>query len=321
MKKIAVIVRDKNTLVLEEDACKGDYIDLTSLSNIDFSQMEALILQGKDDIYKQKLEEVEKVLSLKAQQEISKLQADFTLEKEHLNTQAEALKRESEYRHSLEIHKLTMELEKLKQNAETQVKETKQSLDAKYNLNLQDLQTKLKNLEDSVDAKVTQERLKIQQEYMKQLNDMNAELLKLKNEKNTVLLEKQLEMTEELRKKDNSFAEERLQLKNQYDELQNQYNLLQRQKASLNVKQTGEDLEVWCNHEVQSYMQNGFFNCLWEKDNKVVREEDESKGSKADYIFSIFSSSEKEELLANVCLQMKEEYPDSVNPKKNSDYY
>lgn len=39
MKKINVIIKDKNTLVLEEDALKGDYIDLSSLNSIDFSSI------------------------------------------------------------------------------------------------------------------------------------------------------------------------------------------------------------------------------------------------------------------------------------------
>ena len=99
--------------------------------------------------------------------------------------------------------------------------------------------------------------------------------------------------------------------------------MLQRQKASLNVKQTGEDLEAWCNNEVLSYMQNGLFNCTWIKDNKVVKEDDEVKGSKADYIFKIFASEEHldHELLTSICLDMKDENPDSKNKHTNDSYY
>ena len=46
MKKISVIVKDKNTLVLDEDASKGDWIDLTSLSSIDTSGLEESISRG-----------------------------------------------------------------------------------------------------------------------------------------------------------------------------------------------------------------------------------------------------------------------------------
>ena len=72
-----------------------------------------------------------------------------------------------------------------------------------------------------------------------------------------------------------------------------------------------------------SYMQNGFTNCRWNKDNEVVKNEDEFKGSKADFIFKIYASDQclDEELLTSVCLDMKDEDPNSKNKKKNSDYY
>ncbi len=91
----------------------------------------------------------------------------------------------------------------------------------------------------------------------------------------------------------------------------------------MNVKQTGNDLEAWCDNEVTSYMQNGLFNCTWVQDTKNVRDEDESKGSKADYIFKVYASDKHldDELLASVCMDMKDENPDSVNKKSNADYY
>ena len=70
-------------------------------------------------------------------------------------------------------------------------------------------------------------------------------------------------------------------------------------------------------------MQNGFLNCVWYKDNKVIQEENEFKGSKADFIFKIYASDEhkEEELLTSLCLEMKNENPQSVNKKSNADYY
>ena len=55
MKKIEVLVRDKNTLIIQEEAQKGDYIDLTSISNVDYTQIETVILAGKDEIYNEKI--------------------------------------------------------------------------------------------------------------------------------------------------------------------------------------------------------------------------------------------------------------------------
>ena len=65
MKSINVIVKDKNTLVLDEDASKGDYIDLTVLASIDHTNIESLIEAGKDKVYSLKLEEMKKTYLFK----------------------------------------------------------------------------------------------------------------------------------------------------------------------------------------------------------------------------------------------------------------
>lgn len=206
MKKVCVKVKNKNVIVLEEDAIKGDYIDLSELNIIDYSSIESLIEQGKDNIYNKKLEEYKYVLKLENQKELN---------------------------------------------------------DNKIN-------------------------------YEKTISDLNKQILLLNIEKENLLKQKDDKINEILR-----------------------------QKASLNVKQTGENLEAWCNNEVNSYMQNGMFNCTWSKDNEVIKLDGEAKGSKADYIFKIFAneSHNDNELLSSICLEMKDENPDSANKKANSDYY
>lgn len=47
MKKIEVLVRDKNTLILKENAEAGDYIDLSSLSSVDFLRSKQRSKAGK----------------------------------------------------------------------------------------------------------------------------------------------------------------------------------------------------------------------------------------------------------------------------------
>ena len=85
-----------------------------------------------------------------------------------------------------------------------------------------------------------------------------------KVEKVTALNEQKEAYQAELTKKDEMIAE------------------LQRQRASLNVKQTGEDLEQWCNYEVKQYLQNGLLNCTWNKDTKNVSTEIHFESTKAD---------------------------------------
>ncbi len=350
MKKVEVIVRDKNTLVLEEAAQKGDYIDLTSISNVDYSQIEAVILSGKDQIYEKKLEEYKENFKFQIEQEIKSREAGFALEKQALTSQLDMIKKEYQnqlakekgevlHQHELEIKALESQIQALnqkyandlsiiKQEEETkhltkiqslsleleQVKSAKNSelKDAQisHQLKVKELENKILSLNTSIEDKLKTNRLEVENSFHERLNLLNQQIEELKHDKEKLEISHQLEL-----------EKEKKEFKEQIDSLTQTNLQLQRQKAALNVKQTGEDLEVWCDNEVKSYMQNGLENCTWEKDNVVVRYDDETKGSKADYIFRIYTTKEKQELLTSVCLDMKDENPDSVNRKKNSDYF
>lgn len=97
---------------------------------------------------------------------------------------------------------------------------------------------------------------------------------------------------------------------------------LQMTRSLLNIKKQGEKLESWCNLEYESYAQNGFETCTWEKDNTAVKDEDETKGSKADYLFKVYASNAylSNELLTSVVCEMKTEDPASVHKNKNAVY-
>lgn len=268
MKKVKVIVRDRNTLILEEDALKGDIIDLTSLSNVDFSALESLIEEGNDKVYEKKLTEFKSIQELRFKSEIQK-QEDM------------------------------------------------------YKSKISELQTNLNVLEKQKKIEIENELLKQKNEYERQLSDFNVQLASLKQQHELALKEQELKFSKII--DDSKLAHEKA-IADKNDEIkmkEDQFIALQRQKVALNVKQTGEDLEAWCDNEVLSYMQNGLFNCTWEKDNLVIRDENESKGSKADYIFKVFASKKhlEEELLASICLDMKDENPESKNKKSNADYY
>lgn len=328
MKQIQVIVRDKNTLVLDEDAQKGDYIDLTSISNVDFRQIENVVLTGKDEVYNRKLEEVKEILKLEANQEKKELEnqyrlnfekksADLDLLKMKHQQEIESIRSEMNHKYSLEIQSLTTQIEQLNSLANQKVKEAKME----YEVKLQGLQQQLSAFEDTKKLQLEGERLQTEKKYSEQIENLKHRIEELTHTNERIILEKKYELEEQLRKQEKAFEVEKQQFSHKYDELFQNYQNLQRQKASLNVKQTGEDLESWCDNEVRSYMQNGLENCTWIKDNIVVKEFDEAKGSKADYIFNIYESRNKETLLAGVCLDMKDENPDSVNRKKNADYY
>ena len=275
MKKLRVIVRDRNTLILEEDGAKGDIIDLSDISNIDVTQLEQILAEGKDAILKKRLEEQKYSL----QQEAAK---DQELLKQQFDSKIEKL-----------THELSLEKEKYQHDLETKLKEVH------YNktLELQKLQQELESKASEFQQILETERLSVEKEFQSQIHALKTELLQKENEKD---LEKTKALTDieklksenvlKLQEIERQFHQERQEAEQKYQELNEKFLNLQRQKASLNVKQTGEDLEAWCDAEVKAYMQNGFRNCTWEKDNLVVKDISEAKGSKADYIFKIFSN-------------------------------
>ena len=268
MKKIDVLVRDKNTIVLNEKAEVGDYIDLTQITNLELSYIEHLIEIGKDEVYNKKFDEYKKAFE----------------------------KLQNEAKTALKMQYEKEELEKLN----------------KKDLEINELLIKVKSLEKDKNDLIEHEKLLIESKYQDQINKLN-----------TIIKEKELTSKEEILKLELKHQEELNKQKDEYHELNNKFLQLQNQKAHLNVKMIGENLEITCDNEVLSYMQNGLFNCTWEKDTTNVKDFDETKGSKADFIFKVYASEahNPSELLTSVCLEMKDENPDSKNKKTNSDYY
>ncbi len=327
MKKISVLVRDKNTLVLTEDAKKDDIIDLTELSNVDFSAIEQAIEIGKDKVYIKKLEEYKSILKLENENEKQKLQAkiDALLVENSRNLKEKEDEVSKKYLES--INKLNTELGIVKSTKEQEIKLRLNEQKELYQQQLEELRYSNNELITKHEKEMHELNLRKIEESNKIKEDANKEINNLKNELNLLhqLQETNLKIKEsEIEKR---FMEKLNKLEKEFNEKlkekEDLINNLQRQKASLNVKQTGEDLEAWCNNEMLQYMQNGFSTCSWQKDNTVVKEDDEIKGSKADYIFKVYASTNKkeDELLASVCLEMKDENPNSHSKQTNDHFY
>ena len=315
-KKVKVLVRDKNTLVLDEVAGIGDIIDLTELKEFDSTALEAAIDAGKERVYEQKLNELKQVFNLEKNQEVNKLNAEINLLKNQQQAALKELEHNVENKYKDQINELKNDLISLKNLQEAKLKEIKSNdeLDKLKALQLKDnayneLLIQYQNLENKLKLALDAKEKEIKAQYELKVNN-------LVNEKEILLAKFELEKNKVIEETKGSY-EKIVKEKEDY------INALQRQKASLNVKQTGEDLESWCDNTVKEQMQNGFYNCTWEKDNKVIKEEHETKGSKADYIFKIYADKDHDPqaLLASVCLEMKDENPDSVVKQTNEHYY
>ena len=350
MKKINVYVKDKNTLVLNEDAVKGDYIDLTELATVDTTAIEASIADAKDRVYLEKLAEFKKSLVAEAKLDkeealaklLSRIQElesiisknkelnDATLKaKEQEKVDAINLKaNEIEKKYLDQISELNNKLATFEANKESEItsinskhSEFINNLNMKHTQKLQEETKKLESKENELnvlkakyDADMKNIELELNAKYQNQISELkkNAEVEKANNE-NTIsklTLEHQKELDDN---------------KHQYEDKLRNLNEkvlgLQRQRNSLTSKLIGEDLETWCSNEALSHMQMGLLNCTWTKDNVVVKDTNDVKGTKGDFIFNIYATEEhkEDELLANMLLEMKAE--STTGKTKNHEHF
>ena len=321
MKKLQVIIQDKTTLMLNEDGHKGDIISLADLEELDTTAITKAIEENTDKVYQKKLAEYKE-----------KLDIEFASEKTKWEADKKVSMKEMEEKHFSTIKSLESELSNLKATLNSQIKEKeisfqleKEKLTTQKDKEYQALKMELETLKANMDEKLKSKELEVANAYKDKLNQANNEktilektaLQNLENQKTKLELEKQ----QALSKLENQYRETLEEKNQEINNRQSEIDALKRQRSFASVKVIGEELETWCDREVSSYMQNGFDNCTWQKDNKVVKEEDENKGSKADYIFKVYADETKTYELASVCMDMKSEDPASVNKKTNSSYY
>lgn len=179
-------------------------------------------------------------------------------------------------------------------------------------------QLELKKKDDeisSIKQSLGQQKIKLEADLKIKEEELATIKEKIKKECELDLLKKEAELK-------TSFEQEKANLNKQINDLVLEKEQLTYQKSSLSVKLIGESLERYCNKEAELYMENGFLNCTWEKDNKTVKEEDSENGTKADYIFKVYHDESKTgELITSVCLEMKDEDPMSKQKKKDKDYF
>ncbi len=321
MKYIQVSIKDKNTLILEEDGTKGDYIDLTSVTSFDSTMLEKCIEEGKDIFYKKKLEEEKKNLSER-----------HTLELKALEKEMEAKSKEEIAALNRKILTLQTQNSNDKINAQNSETIHLNELEKKKNDEINKLQNELSSIKAQLASEKEKYRLEIENKYQKEISEQKQQIteLTLKSQAKEENYQKDLatikaESAKEKADLESKYSTELSTIKDnaskEKEELSNQLREAQRLRSTSTIKVIGEDLETWCDREVTSYMQAGFLNCTWDKDNTVVKEDGESKGSKADYIFRIYADASHKDLLSSVILDMKSESLVSVNKKRNQDHF
>ena len=318
--KLKVQVVDNHTLKLLEDGKAGDIIDISEVSEFDSQILLKVIQEGTDLVYNKKLNEALVEASNKAntEKELAVKEAITKIEKENTSLSEELKNLKDKYQHDLEslVKTNKLETESLIQNNQIENDKKYSELKSLKDNEIINLKNQIESLKNSKDQEISLAKSRLELEYNNKINSLNNTILdkdrELEREKN----EFKFKVNEELNKQKEDYEQKLLEKEKIIAEIK-------RSRAQLNVKNIGEDLEQWCNAEVLTYMQNGLKNCTWEKDNKVLKDEGDTKGNKADFIFKIYSdvTHEEDKLLSGVVLEMKNENPNSINTHKNHDFF
>lgn len=176
-----------------------------------------------------------------------------------------------------DISKLNAEIVRLKAEKDSEVSNLKNQLD---------------NADTAKELAVT----KAVGEVKEELTKVSAELASKDKEAENALLQLRDRFTGELQLKDEQIA--------QYKDF----------KAKLSVKLVGENLEQHCQNEFNSVRAGQFPFAYFEKDNEAIKEDDEVKGTKGDFIYKDYESQGGAEIIS-VMFEMKDEQDVSANKR------
>lgn len=218
----------------------------------------------------------------------------------------EALKKETaaiEERKMFELKAKEQELQQqitlLKNEKETAAKlaaadaktET-QALLTQKETDIAQLRAQLENASTSAKLAVTEAVSKVEKERDQLSNDLKGQETKLQ------LVENSLKERYETQIKDREETIERLK----------------DMKTKLSVKLLGENLEQHCQNEFNSVRSGMFPFAYFDKDNEAIKEDDETKGTKGDFIYRDYESQGGAEVIS-IMFEMKDEQDVSTNKR------
>ena len=281
MKKVKVSIQDEHTLVLQEDAAKGDVIDLASIheTDIDSSTIANVVNSIKRDAFndalKKEREALEREMTLAA-----KLKEQELLEK------VNALEKEKQAAVELAEAKTKGELAADVAQKEAEIAKLRA-----------DNQAEIAALRAKIEAADTEKRLALSEAVNKVEKERDQLASELKNkDTEKQLLESNLrdKYINELKTKDEMIA--------YYKDM----------KARLSTKMVGETLEQHCEIEFEKLRATAFQNASFGKDN------DASSGSKGDYIYREIDENGTE--IISIMFEMKNEGDETATKKRNDDF-
>lgn len=189
-----------------------------------------------------------------------------------------------------------------------------------------------KELHERIDSEVRAAEAKTKLELQAENSKKETEIAELRAKLDNVITETKLAVTEAVNKVEKERDELAVKLNSKDAELKaSEISLMERyeiqikdrddaierlkdMKSKLSVKLIGENLEQHCQNEFNGVRASMFPFAYFEKDNEAIKNDDESKGTKGDFIYRDFDSPGGTEIIS-IMFEMKDEQDVSTNKR------
>lgn len=256
--------------------------------------------------------------------ELAQLKADLDNSMSKLTEREKTLQNEKESAVQLIEQKAKNELQKELSEKEKEISQLKADRDSAKN-KLAEREKVLQNEKENAVQLIEQ---KTKNELQKELSKKEAELKELEAQIKQAGLDKDLAITKAVSVVEKDRDELRINLANKENEKQlikesyetkikdrdDAIERLKDMKAKLSVKLVGENLEQHCQNEFNGVRASLFPLAYFEKDNEAVKDIDENKGTKGDFIYRDYDMKDGPEIIS-IMFEMKDEQDVSANKK------
>jgi hypothetical protein len=238
----------------------------------------------------------------------------FERDKQHAVAMAEA---NAKTRLQEELSKRERELAELRAEKEAALRDKQHAVEMAESKTKSELQAELNKRETELaKLKADQEAEKARLESLLQTKETEAKLT-VAEAVNKIEKERD-ELANSLKSKDHEQQIMASNLKDKYEtQIRDREDTIERlkdMKAKLSVKLVGENLEQHCQNEFNSVRVGQFPYAYFEKDNEAVRDDEESKGTKGDFVYRDYDTQGGTEIIS-IMFEMKDEQDVSTNKK------
>jgi hypothetical protein len=209
-----------------------------------------------------------------------------------------------------DMAKRDMELAELKAQRDAAVNELKAEKDAEIAQLRADGSTTLIELKAAKDAEIAKLQAKLDSSDSDSKLALTEAVRTIEKERDELKIKLDSKDTE----KEHALRGERDKYETQLKDREDTIERLKDMKAKLSIKLVGENLEQHCQNEFNAVRAGQFPYAYFEKDNEAIKEDDESRGTKGDFIYRDYDAPGGTEIIS-IMFEMKDEQDVSTNKR------